>query len=131
MSIFDELISNRSSADACYNVSDLNRVTQAVSVLSQELRGFGYYVDPKYKVPAEWVVEDIPTAQEMSKYLGNVKSIRRQMSRNDLPLPNGMDGLTYYGANDIEATLKIINDSLPIMQGHFRRCNTFRCGERR
>ena len=109
-----------------YNFDDLNRVERAarqladqLALLPQELRDyasdkqvhFGSGFDVPYE-PTEidtktnWTVRDIPTPTDMSRYLGNVKTLRAMLDYATAALPDSMDKLTYTGANAIEEALE-------------------------
>lgn len=156
--IFDTLITGRASGNTFYNVSDLNRVEEAVKTLAQIMCKEGYYNIPKSKAPTKlpeilnpsensteepiegfeynvdpniWNIYDFPTDVEMDRYLKNLIVIRRQLERYEIPLPDTIEGLTYTGANDIESLLVKTNELIKQMKQQYRLCNTFKCGEGR
>lgn len=92
-----------------YNASDLNRVEMAVEYMTRRL--VAYNLTPVTK--KDWVITDIPTADEMSRYLQNVKTIRDTLPTGSL-LPESMNKLDYIGANQIEQAIidtdNLIND---------------------
>lgn len=97
----------RTNMRGCYNTSDLNRVGNAISYLSELLTGYGYpaEVDPK----TDWGEEtyDPPSKAQMARYLADIQTLRGAIGA--LPstpdVPASMDGLTYKKANDIELIL--------------------------
>ena len=80
-----------------YNYSDLNRVERAVSEIS-DLAGLGLVTQ------TDWGMWDIPTASDMTRYLGNIKTIKTRYNIN-IALPDSMNQLTYETANNIEKIL--------------------------
>lgn len=90
-----------------YNYSDLNRVERAVAEIS-DLAGLGLITK------TDWKMWDIPTASEMSRYLGNITAIRNLLSANvNIPVvPMSMNNLTYNEANNIELILSAVYESL-------------------
>lgn len=109
-----------------YNYTDLNRVEHAarqladqLALLPLELRQyaadkqvhFGSGFDVPYEpteidTKTDWTVQDIPTPTDMSRYLGNVKTLRAMLDYATAALPDSMERLTYTGANAIEQALE-------------------------
>lgn len=125
MSIIDTLITDRTRGDVdaliaslkagtnpaadhkgSYNASDLNRVGEAVSYLTQRLDGIGIEVETEPKT--NWTATDIPAQSQMEKYLDNILAIWVAIMtyRPDIKLPEEMRFLDYSGANQIEELLK-------------------------
>lgn len=89
-----------------YNYSDLNRVERAVAEIS-DLAGLGLITK------TNWDMWDIPTATEMSRYLGNIATIRSLVTDANVPTaPSSMSNLTYNEANNIEVILSAAYESL-------------------
>ena len=90
-----------------YNYSDLNRVERAVAEIS-DLAGLNL------TTKTDWKMWDIPTATQMSRYLGNINSIRALVADNEsVPLaPASMNNLSYNEANNIELILSAAYESL-------------------
>lgn len=88
-----------------YNATDLNRVEAAVSYLHNRLNehGYSFPIEPV----RTWTVADVPTASEMTRYITNVKAIRKAFAT--LPTtpaaPNSMNRFSYIEANAIEQIL--------------------------
>lgn len=100
-----------------YNYSDLNRVERAVREIADEL---GLTVTTR----TNWSVWDVPTAEDMQRYLDNVNLIR-ETCHSTLFLPDNMGKLTYNTANTIEEILSYayrVADSIC-------RCGETYCGE--
>lgn len=107
-----------------YNISDLNRVAQALIYLKNELNGYGYYV-PTLTAKTDWVVTDIPTITQMSNYLTDVSNLRNVLSLpSDTPtVPTTMNLFTYSEANDIENICVIIENIIYKITQSFYRLN--------
>lgn len=98
-----------------YNASDLNRVAAACATLYDAMVRAGYeilnYVPPR----AGWNDEDVPTDEEMQRYLNAVWTIKTYA--NGLgDLPTTMEGLDWYNANAIERLLKEVDDFIWFVQ---------------
>lgn len=96
---YTEIVATPATKGA-YNYSDLNRVETAVSELS-DLYGLGL------TTKTNWSAYDIPTVQDMDRYLSNIRRIRTiAPNQSDLPtLPTDMRRMTYETANSIEKIL--------------------------
>ena len=109
-----DLITNRTGGS--YYYTDLNRVGDALLYLGELLRKYGYIVNicPK----RDWVMEDKPTPESMTNYLGCVSSIRAVMTvfPTTPHVPPDMEYLTYQEANDIEKILFDIEQLINNMQ---------------
>lgn len=84
---------------------DYNRVETAVALLSAALNAAGYSVSVTTKT--NWALTDIPTADDLARYLNNVNTIRSALSvLSATPeTPESMALLTWSTANDIEKIL--------------------------
>ncbi|RHV81445.1 hypothetical protein [Butyricicoccus sp. OF10-2] len=76
MSIIDTLITNRTRGDY-YNITDLNRVGQAMRYVAARLRacGFDVVVTPR----TDWVWTDRATPAAAKRYLNNLRLIRKAL----------------------------------------------------
>ena len=103
---YTEILATEATKGA-YNYSDLNRVERAVAELSDML-GLGLVTK------TDWGMWDIPTAQDMERYLGNVAILRQQIeAETTVPaLPLSMNKLTYTDANNIELILSAVYEHL-------------------
>lgn len=112
-----------------YNVSDLNRVEEAVAYLHSRLNAYGYpvVIEPVRK----WTANDVPTARDMARYIVNVKSIRKAFVT--LPttpaVPESMNGMTYAEANAIEQILTDVDRLLHNTITSFTHSGEFYGGE--
>lgn len=83
-----------------YNYSDLNRVERAVTEIA-DLAGLSLVTK------TDWAMWDIPTTDDMTRYLNNIRSIRALIpNASAIPaVPATMNNLTYTMANNIEKIL--------------------------
>ncbi len=110
-----------------YNAEDLNRVEEAVEDLSADLRNmmgkitdyaekrnlawdefFGVPYDPEsmvFETKTNWSMNDIPTKEQMNRYLANVAKLRGALKYATSTLPASMENLNYWDANAIEKVL--------------------------
>lgn len=108
------------ASKGAYNYTDLNRVESAVEKLAEN---FGLVLTTK----TDWTLWDVPTRDEMNRYLTNVIAIRDACSSDmEFPvLPSSMDELTYETANNIEMVLLLVYGSASV----FARSGELYCGE--
>lgn len=90
-----------------YNASDLNRVGGALNYLRDMLAEAAYLTGAEFTAKENWTSADIPTATDLSHYLGMVNTIRFALARfaTTPPTPSDVGSLDYQGANDIERIL--------------------------
>lgn len=101
----DEITQWTAGLKGAYNAEDLNRVGAAVAYLAQRFADYGYSTNVKPK--QDWLVTDIPTPEQMERYLGDVQALKNVIfqSQSMPDLPESMDLLDYVGANNIEKVL--------------------------
>ena len=137
MSVMDELIYDRTASDVnrwrelknkgwgsmtamekaewltalkgCYNHTDMNRVEQAVELLSARLSAGGYITSPTVKT--NWTVTSMPLQTDWERYYRNVQTVRNVLAVHDTtpPAPTTKNRLTYQTANNIEKILADVN----------------------
>ena len=92
-----------------YSFTDMNRVEGAVAYIAQKLTALGYPFSPTVKI--NWSMEDIPTKADMTRYFGNVASLRTQLPvyTGISTAPSASDSMDYSKANDLEKVLLEIN----------------------
>ena len=95
-----------------YNVSDLNRVENAVRYLAEELRKLGYPTN--LVIHAEWTKENKPNSEDLKRYFENVAKIRALLpavyaSTPDAP-DNDLSKFNHEKANDLEQILLDIEE---------------------
>ena len=112
MSIIDTLITDRTWGDY-YNITDLNRVGEAMRYVAARLRacGFDVVVTPR----TDWVWTDRATPAAAKRYLNNLRKIRNALKlfASTPPAPDGARPFTAEEANNIE---KILIDAEDMVQ---------------
>ena len=88
-----------------YNYTDLNRVEEAVSYVAERLNEFWYL--PFLPATRTWSAEDIPNASDLSRYFGNVATLRRAITvwASTPEAPRSIDGIGINEANALEQIL--------------------------
>ena len=115
------------TAKGHYNVSDLNRVSEAVQYIAELLKGYGYKVDydpiliqhgTSTTSDLTWKRNDIPIKSQMDQYIKNIRSVREAFPVYETTpvVPLGMDQLTWEQANDIEKILFDLNEIITKME---------------
>lgn len=111
MSIIDTLITDRTQAGH-YDVTDLNRVGEAMYYIADRLRACGWYIEVNPRT--DWVWTDRATPAAAKRYLNDLRKIRNAMVHFPTT-PNVPDGARPYNAqeaNDIEKILVDVDDAL-------------------
>lgn len=101
-----ELAEWLSPSKGAYNYTDMNRVEEAVAKLTSYLRVLKR--GDKIASTRAWTASDIPTAEDMQRYIANIKAIRDALPELHHVMPEApasMTNLTYAGANAIEEIL--------------------------
>ena len=118
------------SSKGAYNVSDLNRVGNAVDVIARKLKDAGNVlsVNPK----TDWTTDDIPSTEQMEEYLDNIREIRGVLAvlYSTPAVPSRMRKLTLQKANDIEQILVDVNGLINKMQKSYYYSGELYGGER-
>lgn len=88
----------------CYTYVDLNRVEDAVAYLDDRLKKSGISCD--IELGKTWLKDDIPTIQDMQRYINNIINIRKLNIVLDTtpPSPERVN-IDYIEANNIERIL--------------------------
>lgn len=100
-----------------YNFSDLNRVERAVKEIAEIL---GVTVATK----TNWSTWDIPTKQDLDRYLSNVRLIQNLCGEATV-LPDNLSKMTFDTANKIESALLQCRKNVE----RYIRCGETICGE--
>nr|DAV78643.1 MAG TPA: hypothetical protein [Caudoviricetes sp.] len=102
---FSTLITDRGPG-TFYNVSDLNRVGEAVRYLAERFTGYGYAVTVNPKT--DWTEDNVPTRKQLETYRRNIAELRRQLTvmAATPETPETMRALNYVKANNIERILQ-------------------------
>jgi hypothetical protein len=127
----EKAVWNSGTMKGAYNVSDLNRVGTALNYLRESLADAGYIDRHLFVAKTDWTVTDIPTADDLSKYLTYVSRIRNATVHfPDTPLtPAGTGTLNYNNANDIEKILLASEYILENIRAIWFFCDDLYCGE--
>lgn len=102
----DERQSFLAGLKGAYNISDINRVNEAIRYVAGMLRENGYRVSVADDI--EWTRQGLFTQADWQRYLGNVRAIREALPlQDDTPkVPNTLfDRNGYRRANEIEQIL--------------------------
>lgn len=92
-----------------YNASDLNRVGMAVNRITERLASAGIHVATIGK--SDWAEEDYNNAEALDYYLKDISLVRGAIAvtSDTPPVPDDLQGLTWWEANDIEKILIDVN----------------------
>lgn len=95
----------------CYGATDMNRVENAVAVLSERFTKLGYNT-PTLTIKTNWGYSDLPSATDITRYFGNVEALRsvRPLYPTTPTTPTVEQRMTYEMANDLEKILFDIDD---------------------
>lgn len=112
---FSTLITDRGSG-TFYNVSDLNRVGEAVRYLAERFTGYGYAVTVNPKT--DWTEDNVPTRKQLETYRRNIAELRRQLTvmAATPETPETMRALNYVKANNIERILQDLDTLITNME---------------
>lgn len=126
---FSTLITDRGPG-TFYNVSDLNRVGEAVRYLAERFTGYGYAVTVNPKT--DWTEDNVPTRKQLETYRRNIAELRRQLTvmAATPETPETMRRLTTAEANSIEAILLALNSILSKIHTAVRHCGVTVCGSK-
>lgn len=113
---------NAAKSKGMYNYIDWNRVETAVEYLADSLTGYGYLVDVVIKT--DWAEDDSPTDSQLAQYLQNVFNVYNTIL-TEPELPATMKKLTATGANQIEQSLVIVEQTIVQIVAAFARSNSF------
>lgn len=121
----EDLITDRTGPGS-YDWRDYNRVQDAAAYLWDLLTAAGYAVEI---VPMPtWTRADIPTPEQLSDYLANVRRLRDVLAV-EVTLPGTMARLTWQGANAIEEALRQVETLLDSMAQSWFYSGDLFCGE--
>ena len=109
----------------CYNISDLNRVENAVQYISDLLNSLGYENEVNTKL---WEFGEMFTSEHVERYLQNIKNIRSAITVSSNVPEVPLSYKPYINANKIEEILYKINELIGKMVYVFRYTNTFNLG---
>ena len=112
---FSTLITDRGPG-TFYNVSDLNRVGEAVRYLAERFTGYGHAVTVNPKT--DWTEDNVPTRKQLETYRRNIAELRRQLTvmAATPETPETMRALNYVKANNIERILQDLDTLITNME---------------
>lgn len=112
---FSTLITDRGPG-TFYNVSDLNRVGEAVRYLAERFTGYGYAVTVNPKT--DWTEDNVPMRKQLETYRRNIAELRRQLTvmAATPETPETMRALNYVKANNIERILQDLDTLITNME---------------
>ena len=92
-----------------YNASDLNRVGAAVTRITERLASAGIYIATVGK--SDWTEEDYNNAEALDYYLKDISLVRGAIAvtSDTPPVPDDLQGLYWWEANDIEKILEDVD----------------------
>lgn len=105
---------------------DMNRVGVALNSIRDRLAAANYLPSSVFAAKTNWTAADIPTAADLSAYLGHVETVRGAIAlfATTPKTPANSGGLDYQEANDIEKILFDIDQLIENMLAA-----RFFCGE--
>lgn len=108
-----------------YNVSDLNRVGEAMQYIADTFNDLGYTVDISSKT--DWQSTDIVTETLTNDYLNNLRVLRSTFAtlQGTPAVPSSLNKMTFETANSIERILTNIGIVLDQITFGFDRSNAF------
>lgn len=131
-----QLITDRTEEDVeeenskgYYWITDLNRVGSAVKYIANLFAQQGTNVDVVGK--ADWQDNQIPTPQQLERYLQDVRNLREVTDIEQLlpEIPSSIDDLGVDGANNIERLLELLEFySFELLKSFFYS-SEISCGE--
>lgn len=109
----------------CLNLSDLTRIEDNITYLSERLVKYRYFVDCSNK---DWDDKSIPTLQDMTRIGNNIRSLLTVFAKHgrSVDVPNKM--LSYEDINALEYNLYLLKQLLDTMVESFYKSGTYKCG---
>lgn len=100
-----------------YNISDLNRVEDAVAYVLGRYIANGYDANTLV-IKDDWTRNDFFTSTDATRYLNNIKYLRNQIRvpEGTPEVPTDMDKFTYSEANDIERILEVVDQCITCIE---------------
>lgn len=93
-----------SNLKGAYTYVDLNRVGEACAYLYDLFTNLGYMVVGYTALKTDWAEEDKPTIADFEKYITTITAIKDVLP-TVTEIPDGIAGLSFDGANNIEEML--------------------------
>ena len=111
----------------CFNLSDLNRIEDNITFLSETMESFSYAPNIHGK---RWNREDMPNQADMSRIVDNIRALISAFYSPDNPPPLPATMLSYNDINAIEENLYLIKQLLDVMQTSFKKVGTIKSGSK-
>lgn len=126
-----ELAEWRAGLKGAYNITDLNRVNNALLYLRNRLVEAGYLIGIEFIPKTDWDSLDVPTTTDLTAYLKAVQIVREAIAQkvSTPPVPPDNGSLGYQAANNIEQILIDIDDIIDKMQSMPVYCDELYAGE--
>lgn len=120
-----------------YNAKDLNRVGEAANYIYDLCNSFGVRPKGYKRLKTNWVCAethcDIPTYDEMEKYISMLKLLKTSISGKvntvSESLPDNMDNFSYESANNIEKMLVKAYEVVIYLERRYYFSGELFCGE--
>ena len=110
----------------CLNLSDLTRIEDNITYLSQRLMQYQYPISTNSK---EWVKESLPTAEDMERIANNIRSLITLFAPHSEYYSATPDViLSYEDINALEYNLYLLKQYFDAMVDSFFKSGTHRCG---
>lgn len=127
MSILDELVTDRADGNTYYEYTDINRVSEAAMYVAELISTSGY--PTTVSLPTDWARGDIIYLEEAMEMLNALKLIRDNFGASAVsPLPDSMEGLFWYMANNMEQFLLDVNNLLAEIKKAYLQCGVEQAG---
>lgn len=110
---------------------DMNRVGAALNYLRELLELAGYLPTGVFNAKTDWTAADIPTIEDLTKYLNCVSTIRDALSQfpTTPAAPKNLARLDYQEANNIEKILLDVDRLITNMSAALCYCGELFSGE--
>lgn len=114
-----------------YNYTDLNRVGAALNYVRSRLVEYSYLPANAFTARVDWAVGEIPTLEDLTKYLGYVSTVRQALAQlpTTPPAPPFAWRLNYRDANDIERIIQDVDMLVTNMVSAWYFSGDLYCGE--
>lgn len=127
MNILDELVTDRADSNTYYEYTDINRISEAAMYVAGLISASGY--PTSVNLPTDWQRGDIIYLEEAMEVLNALKLIRDNFAASAVsPLPDSMEGLFWYMANNMEQFLLDVNVLLAEVKKAYLECGVEEAG---
>ena len=109
----------------CLNLSDLTRIEDDIEYLASRLTKYGYPINSTSK---EWMIDSLPTVQDMERICNNLRSIHNGFARSSKATNVPTSMLSYEDINALEYNLNLLKQMLDAMESSFIESGTYISG---